>query len=345
VEEGMCIENSRVNLKYGGQDMTEAFVKMMLHDHFPYADINLRRRHDFLLAEELKKNICTMSEASVSPQVFDFHLRVAGQDTRKYSFKAFDEVHLAPMGVFEPSIFDNEHKIDGRRTLIGRSADIYDGQPNDPTSAAQSEILTAIAPPLPKTNGESHSADVQATPSRPQHPTAVSKLQELEGTPRSSVAGSPVPENTGTPQAAGTSTPAATAAPPQTPRPPAVEERDDIMPVFPLDNAILTSIAHAARSDEKKMRDFIGGIMVVGGGSLTAGFHLFLEERLQALRPGFAKEIMIGTPPRDLDPQVVVWKGASIFGKLNATNDSWIGRLEYDRLGPRLMAYKCMWAY
>ncbi|OGE53496.1 hypothetical protein PENARI_c007G09541 [Penicillium arizonense] len=345
VEEGMCVENSRVNLKFGGQDMTEAFIKMMLHDHFPYADINLRRRHDFLLAEELKKNICTMNEASVSPQVFDFHLRVAGQDTRKYSFKAFDEVHLAPMGVFEPSIFDNENKIDGRRTLIGRSADIYDGQPNDPTSAAQSEILTAIAPPLAKINGESPSvADVQATPSRPQHPTAISKLQELEGTPRSSVAGSPVPENTGTPQAGGTSTPAV-AASSQTSRPPTVEERDDIIPIFALDNAILTSIAHAARSDEKKMRDFIGGIMVVGGGSLTAGFHLFLEERLQALRPGFAKEIMIGTPPRDLDPQVVVWKGASIFGKLDATNDSWIGRLEYDRLGPRLMAYKCMWAY
>lgn len=347
VEEGMCIENSRVNLKYGGQDMTETFVKMMLHDHFPYADINLRRRHDFLLAEELKKNICTMNEASVSPQVFDFHLRVAGQDTRKYTFKAFDEVHLAPMGVFEPAIFDNSDKITGRRTLIDRSVDIYDGSPNDPTSAAQSEILTAMAPPLPshgKTNGESHlvAPDVQATPSRP---PALSKVQDLEGTPRSSVAGSPGPENTATPQAGGTNTPAATAAAAQPPRPPAVEDRDDIMPVFGLDNAILTSIAHAARADEKKMRDFIGGIMVVGGGSLTSGFHLFLEERLQALRPGFSKEIMIGTPPRDLDPQVVVWKGASIFGKLSGTNDSWIGRLEYDRLGPRLMAYKCMWAY
>ncbi|KAJ5787500.1 hypothetical protein N7457_002490 [Penicillium paradoxum] len=345
VEEGMCIENSRVNLKFGGQDMTETFVKMMLHDHFPYADINLRRRHDFLLAEELKKNICTMNEASVSPQVFEFHLRVAGQDTRKYAFKAFDEVHLAPMGVFEPAIFDNSEKIKGRRTLIDRSVDIYDGSSNDPTSAAQSEILTAIAPPLPKINGESHSVAPDATPSRPQHLNPLSKVHDVEGTPRSSVAGSPAPENTGTPQAGGASTPAIAAPAAQPPRPPAVEERDDIMPIFGLDNAILTSIAHAARSDEKKMRDFIGGIMVVGGGSLTSGFHLFLEERLQTLRPSFAKEIMIGTPPRDLDPQVVVWKGASIFGKLNSTNDSWIGRLEYDRLGPRLMAYKCMWAY
>lgn len=285
--------------------------------------------------------MCTMNEASVSPQVFDFHLRVAGQDTQKHTFKAFDEVHLAPMGFFEPSIFDNSQKLVGRRRLIGRSVDIYDGQSNDPVSAAQSEILTALAPPRPKANGDSNSipVDVQATPSKPQNPSALGRVQEQEATPHSSAPGSPVPEATGTPQA-NASTPAAAQASRA-----AVEYHDDVLPVYALDNAILTSIAHAARSDEKKMRDFIGGIMVVGGGTLTSGFHLFLEERLQSLRPGFAKEIMIGVPPRDLDPQVVVWKGASIFGKLSGTNDSWIGQLEYDRLGHRLMAYKCMWAY
>ena len=85
--------------------------------------------------------------------------------------------------------------------------------------------------------------------------------------------------------------------------------------------------------------------MVVGGGSQINGFHAYLEERLRLLPPAFAKEIMIGSPPRDLDAQVVVWKGASVFGKLDGTNDSWIGQLEYDRLGSRLLVYKCMWAY
>ncbi|KAL2012690.1 hypothetical protein VTN00DRAFT_215 [Thermoascus crustaceus] len=353
VEEGMCIENSRVNLKYGGADVTETFIKMMLYDHFPYADINLLRRYDFLLAEELKKNVCTMNEASVSVQVFDFHLRVAGQDTRKYTFKAYDEVLLAPMGYFQPTIFDNSHKLDGRRKLMPRSYDIYDGQPNDPVSAAQSEILTAIAPPAPASSQVNEEApsnvpDVQSTPSRSQHLSVLGRVQDLDATPRSSVAGSPAPEVVGTPQAGGAGTPVlGTQGQPssQPPRPPTVEDRDDILPISPLDNAILTSIAHAARSDDRKMRDFLGGIMVVGGGSLISGFHSYLEERLQALRPGYAKEIMIGTPPRDLDPQVVMWKGASVFGKLSGTNDSWIGQLEYDRLGSRLLAYKCMWAY
>ena len=85
--------------------------------------------------------------------------------------------------------------------------------------------------------------------------------------------------------------------------------------------------------------------MVIGGGSQIPGFCTFLEERLKELRPTYAKDIMIGTPPRELDPQGVVWKGGSVFGKLRGTNDGWIGRLEYDRLGARALAYKCMWAW
>ncbi|OKL57092.1 hypothetical protein UA08_07571 [Talaromyces atroroseus] len=345
VEEGMCIENSRINLKYGGFDITETFIKMMLYDHFPYADINLRRRYDFLLAEELKKTICTMNESGVSTQVFDFHLRISGQDTRKYMFKAYDEIHLAPMGYFQPAIFSaggDGDKLQGRRKLLPRSLDIYDGQQNDPTSAAQSEILAAIAPPLPaelagvtttedekpsQTNGTS---DVQATPSR-SHLSILGRVQDVEATPRSSVAGSPAPETTNTPsqqqqqqhqngtpipgdKTGGTAAAVSSSAgqqplqqpPPQPRRAPTIEERDDILPVYPLDQAILTSITHAARSDDKKMRDFLGGIMVLGGGSQVQGFHAYLEERLHVLRPAFAKEIMIGTPPRDLDAQVVL---------------------------------------
>lgn len=93
----MCLEESRMNLKYGGDDVTETFIKMMLVDHFPYADINLKRRHDWLLAEELKQKFCTMNENEISPQLYEFHLRASGQDTRKYTFKTYDEPILAPM--------------------------------------------------------------------------------------------------------------------------------------------------------------------------------------------------------------------------------------------------------
>ncbi|KAI9721104.1 MAG: hypothetical protein M1812_002585 [Candelaria pacifica] len=359
VEEGMCIENSRINLKYGGADVSETFVKMMLFDHFPYADINLKRRYDFLVAEELKQKFCTMNEAEISVQLYEFHLRASGQDTRKYMFKTYDEVILAPMGYIQPSIFDNSEKLKGRRKLIDRSYDLYDSTPNDPVSVAQAAICQEIGPPL-KTNGAppisggdaGNAGYTASTPSRQQPLALHNRLNELDTTPRSSIAGSPAPEANGTPQPGGSSTPAQGAngissalASFNNDKNIAAQERDRILPILPLDNAVLTCIAHGARDDERKMRDFLGGIMIIGGGSQIPGFHTFLEERMRELRPAFAKDIMIGSPPRELDPQVVVWKGGSVFGKLRGTNDSWIGQTEYDRLGSRLLAYKCMWAW
>jgi actin-related protein 8 len=100
VDEGLCLEDSRVNIKFGGADVTETFIKMMLYDHFPYSDMNLKRRYDFLLAEELKIKFCTMIESDVTVQTYEFHLRAAGQDTRKYYFKTYDQPMLAPMVSF-----------------------------------------------------------------------------------------------------------------------------------------------------------------------------------------------------------------------------------------------------
>lgn len=109
VDEGLCIEESRVNLKMGGADVTEAFIKMMLFDHFPYQDMNLKRRYDFLLAEELKQKYCTMNDQDITPQAWDFHLRAFGQDTTKYFFKTYDEPMLAPMvsSIFGPTFHQN----------------------------------------------------------------------------------------------------------------------------------------------------------------------------------------------------------------------------------------------
>ena len=362
VEDGMILENSRVNLKYGGQDVTDTFIKMLLFDWFPYADLNLRRRYDFMLAEELKQRFCTMNEADVSVQLFDFHLRASGQDTRKYTFKAYDEPILAPMGFFRPSVFDHEGKLSSRRRLVTRSADIYDGKPNDPTSQAQAQILNDIAPAAalaPVTNGANGSestptngvnghakpgskGDIEMTEAP--HPTSLkpfSRLQDNEATPRSSIAGSPVRDLEATPQPGAKDDVDSE----KSDEPISIERRDDILPVYPLPKAILTSINHAAKGSASRTKDFFGGIMLIGGSSQIPGMAGYLEESLQVLEPSYANAFLIGRPPRELDPQVVCWKGGSVFGRMARTNDSWIGAMEYERLGERILAYKCMWAF
>ena len=338
VEEGMCIENSRINLKFGGADVTDTLVRMMLFDHFPYEDINLKRRYDFLLAEELKIKICTMNEADVSPQLFDFHLRASGQDTRKYTFKSYDEVLLAPQGYFQPDIFNNTGKLDGRRKLIEPSVDLYDGSRNDPVSDAQSGVVSLLSPqgPIePIANGDTAITTPAPSVLKP-NLSAFPKLSDQDRASMSAM-GTPAPEDEDTVMPGADSLANGEELVPSL--------RDDVLPIMALDSAILSSISHGARGDERRTRDLLGAIMAIGGGSQIPGFHAFLEERLKELRPGFAKDILIGTPPRELDPQGVVWKGGSVFGKLRGTNDSWIGRVEYDRLGARVLPYKCMWTW
>jgi len=201
-------------------------------------------------------------------------------------------------------------------------------------------------PPLDKTGPPSTPAPSgipaeATTPSRPTGLGHLSHLIEDDPTPRSSPAASPAPEDISTPvpNVDGTTNNGSNDL--TGPQP----DIETTVPVMPLDAAILLSITEAAKGDEKKFRDFVGGIMAIGGGSKTYNFNAYLEQRIRGLRPDLAKEVLIGPPPRELDPQVLVWKGGSVFGKLKGTNDSWISTLEWDRLGARILNYKCMWAW
>lgn len=108
----------------------------------------------------------------------------------------------------------------------------------------------------------------------------------------------------------------------------------------------MASITSGARGDERKKRDLLGGIMLIGGSSKIPGLNLLLEEKLRELNQGFGKDILIGTMPKDLDGEVVVWKGASVFGRLSTSgNDSWVSRGEWDTLGERLLIHKCMFPW
>ncbi|KAF2970309.1 hypothetical protein GQX73_g3282 [Xylaria multiplex] len=354
VEDGLCIDDSRINLKYGGYDVTDTFIKMMLYDNFPYQEMNLRRRYDFLLAEELKIKHCTMSQADISVQLYQFHLRAPNQPTYKYQFKTYDEVILAPMGFYDPSIFDNSTKLRGRRKLIDRSYNAYDADvPDDPTSAAQLAILALIKPSIvSNANGfQPNLLDPNlATPMKEKsQPFNFLSRGDLNGTPAGSNAASPAPEAPNGPNALRNGA---------SPAPPAgmfvdsaarsarslAAERDAVLPVAPLDIAIFTSIQNAARGDDKRLRDFLGSIMVVGGGSKTPLFTQTLEEKLRIRRPDLSDRILVSRSARDMDEQVVSWKGASVFAKLPA-NDSWITPFEFERLGARVLHHKVLWAW
>lgn len=148
-----------------------------------------------------------------------------------------------------------------------------------------------------------------------------------------------------TPQPGETSMLTTTGQPADDPMPSQIDTSalDLTAPTMPLHRAILTSIDTASGSDDRRRRDLLGSIMVIGGASKTPNLGAYLEFQLRQALPQWPKEILVAPPPKDLDPAILVWKGGSVFGKLRMTNDSWIGALEFDRLGARILNYKCMW--
>jgi hypothetical protein len=60
---------TRINLAYGGDDITTALSAILAKSSFPYRDVNLARSQDWILMDNLKIKICTLEE--VSPCVFD----------------------------------------------------------------------------------------------------------------------------------------------------------------------------------------------------------------------------------------------------------------------------------
>ena len=132
----MCVSESRLNIKYGGRDVTELFLRMILQNAFPYKEINLWRRYDFLLAEDLKAKFMTLSDGDVAVANHEFHLRRPEKDTKKYTFRIYDEAYIAPLSHFKPDLIKHDHKVEGRRSLWERSYDIYDNMPNDPMSSS-----------------------------------------------------------------------------------------------------------------------------------------------------------------------------------------------------------------
>ena len=287
----------------------------------------MNRRYDFLLAEELKHKFVTMKEDEISVQLFNFHLRAPGQSTKKYHFKTYDEVLLAPQGLFDPTMFDNSRKLRGRRKLIEPSVNLYEDVRDDPTSEAQSWIVNSIAPDS-VSNGTNTSIHKRLPPNH--------AFNQVKAAEPSVIHSSPAADMDGTPN------PAATAENP-------VAEvlapclRDDVLPIVGIHTAIINSIHGAAKGEDKKVREFLKSITVVGGCIKLPGLDHALEQALLKWRPN--ADIRIIPPSKEMDPQTVVWKGASVVAKVRSSTEYYVSQLEYERLGSRVLYSKCMFSW
>lgn len=102
-----------MRLGVGGDDITEFLHVLLRKIELPYRDMDLSRAYDWSVMEDLKAQICTLTEvchssllltisevpfqSDVAVNLYGFTVRRPNHPTVKYGFRVYDEVILAPM--------------------------------------------------------------------------------------------------------------------------------------------------------------------------------------------------------------------------------------------------------
>lgn len=63
-QQAMKLTNIRIQLNYGGDDITAALVALLQRSSFPYKELDLSRPQEALMMDNLKIKICTLEEVS-----------------------------------------------------------------------------------------------------------------------------------------------------------------------------------------------------------------------------------------------------------------------------------------
>ncbi|KAJ8697331.1 actin-like protein arp8 [Pleurotus ostreatus] len=336
-------------LNIGGNDVTEFLLVLLERINFPYRDINLVRSYDWQVMEDLKIRLCTLAEGDVALNLYDFTVRRPGR-AEKYGLRAYDEIILAPMCLFEPRVIE----FDKKRAAFSRpsSSQVVDEiLPTDRYTRAMlisTEHLMAEAPaPVePAANGVVND-QAEKTEKRENGPASLAdgstdtpmEIVDVEDESKPPLATPP----------ASAETPNASSQPQDVHPPstnPAVPPIDVCFEAskLPLDVAIFNS-ARAAGGDEK-IRKYLQAVLIIGGSALIPGMNHALESRLQAIATPLVpnmEKVQIIPPPKDVDPRVLAWKGAAVLGKMDGVSDLWITAADWDILGIRGLKERCFY--
>ncbi|KAI8603230.1 hypothetical protein EDD21DRAFT_302599 [Dissophora ornata] len=113
-----------------------------------------------------------------------------------------------------------------------------------------------------------------------------------------------------------------------------------------LDVVVAQSISNCG--SEERSKKLYGSIILVGGGGLVKGFDRVLEDRLFQALPATlttVEKVEVLPSPRDMDPRLLVWKGASVMGKLEMAKELWIKPLEWDLMGRKALRDKSLFVW
>lgn len=349
VDEGMIIPNSRAVVNYGGDDITRYFYKLLKESHFPI-DMDENVPFEWKEMEELKEKFITFQDANITVQLYNFMKRYSDRLSEKYEFKVFDEVILAPMALFFPTLFGKPSGWPQKRLTEKESVDIFTGEPNNSKSATQKNIHEGILfsdmadfdilKELINTASLEDGMDSD-------YPTigALDKviIQSITNACRSDdftkskayfsnlllVGGSSKIEaldfiltdriNIWRPKIL------------------ALTQLPDFLKQL---ETITTSFEKKHEMSKVQSEEELQPLKEKLFEILETELTKFMENVNASLVP-----VEVLPAPREIDPSILTWKGASIYSRLKLVDELWITEKDWDLLGSRVLQHKTLWTY
>ncbi|KAG6910023.1 hypothetical protein DXG01_013747 [Tephrocybe rancida] len=366
VDEGMVLADTRTSLCIGGDDITEFLYVLLRRINFPYRDLNLNHAYDWKVMEDLKRRLCTLQEADVALNLYDFVVRRPDRPTEKYGLRAYDEIILAPMCLFEPRVFEFDNKRLGLRypSSANVTEEIIDHQTDRATTCMVISTLHLMPAPPPDSPSKDQAAGSSSlpgtnTPAEQVDPQAmvIDEPEPVPSVPADGVDATDIEHESKLPTSSNQTPNAGTTAnsagpnpsPVSTPAKPSIDIPFEASKL-PLDVAIFNS-ARSAGGDEK-IRKYLQVVLVIGGAAHTPGMKHALESRsmppslLQAIATPLVpnmEKVQIIPPPKEVDPIVLAWKGAAVLGKMDGVSDLWVTKSDWDILGMRALKERCFY--
>ncbi|XP_028438975.1 actin-related protein 8 isoform X2 [Perca flavescens] len=338
VEDGVSHRNSRLCLAYGGSDVTRTFFWLLQRAGFPYRDCQLSSRLDCQLLQHLKETFCHLNQDISGLQDHEFQTRFPEAPALLYQVRLGDEKLQAPMGLFYPTTFGivGQKMTSLQYRSQGDSEDPHDEhyllatQSKQDQSSKSAADRKGISRPGGGLDGEMSGQG------------GIGELSDLTRGCGSSGGGAAIKVEMEFGPAQGECLMGSGEV--EEPLSAHLSRKTAIMSQFEskalgLDKAILHSI-DCCGSDETK-RKMYSSILVVGGGLMFHGAQEFLLHRIiNKMPPSFRRlvdNVEVITRPKDMDPQLISWKGGAVLACLDTTQEMWIHQREWQRFGVRML--------
>ncbi|KAF3989951.1 hypothetical protein FT663_02070 [Candidozyma haemuli var. vulneris] len=378
VDEGMIINDSRIRLDYGGKQVTEALTKLLLQQQFPYRDIDLSSfNDDWQLAETIKHNYATFNDADIAVQLYDFYKRKPGKETEKFLFKVFDEVMLAPLGLFYPDLFEiaKEHR---ERPLLPESFDQYTGEPNNPYSKAHENLQfgsaysdmtdEALLVKLAEEKANSKQASApKALNTQGQIDTSSPVTAPLDKAIIESITNAGISTDFGKAKKLYDNLLVVGGGLAK------IDNFDVLLndriniwrPKFLSTSTLDDVLVYVSKEKDKmdnRRKQMIEDAKKKKAGSSSIDEVELTEDELATIHndtqlyvdldradglsdQGQVVAINVLPPPKDYDPRELTWKGAGVFGRLKVASEMWITAEDWELLNSRTLYYKSLFNY